>query len=93
LAQRGKILRTARAWPRPRRQRRNRIKFFLVQILIELFSRLLDRTRVAAVADDEQAGRGGTHEACRIRTVPTHDGRAALRILDDELIDERGIAR
>ena len=33
-----------------------------------------------------------TQEACRIVAVPADDWLAAGRILDDKLIDERGIA-
>ena len=74
-------------------QRRDRVEPFFLQVLIELVGRQLDRARVAAVADDEQAGRGHAHEARRIGAVAADDRLAAGRILDDELIDERGIAR
>ena len=76
-----------------RPQRRDRIEPFFLQILIELFRRQLDGARVAAIADDEQAGRGHAQEARRIGAVAADDRLAAGRILDDELIDERGIAR
>ena len=49
--------------------------------------------RVAAIADDEQAGRGHAQEARRIGAVAADDRLAAVGIVDDELIDERGIAR
>ena len=74
-------------------QRRDRVEPFVLQVLIELVRRQLDGARVAAIADDEQAGHGHAQEARRIGTVAADDRLAAGRILDDELIDERGIAR
>ena len=53
----------------------------------------LDGAGVAAIADDEQAGRGHAQEARRIAAVPADERLAARRILEDELIDERRIAR
>jgi hypothetical protein len=45
------------------------------------------------VADDEQTWRGCAQEARRIGTIAADDRLAAACVLEDELIDERWIAR
>src|SRR5882762_7122372 len=72
---------------------RDVIEPLVLHILIELVCRQVDGAGVAAVTDDEHAGRRRAHEARWIPTVTTDHGLATGRVFDDELLDERGIPR
>ena len=54
---------------------------------------MFHRARIAAIADDVQAGRGHPQEAGWIGPDAADERLAAGFILEDELIDERRIAR